>query len=429
MPTLSHCSCFPNSRLFVLALLTLAFALPTAPFIAQNAFAQNRPAAAKKKAGAPKKGTAKADSSLTTQLIPIKEGVTVYPMSATDTGYPPRVTLEFTLDDNGCPQNPIVVFSPSKSLDAPALRAIRGYRFEKPDPSKPDTLGNTYEKLSDARWQYEVNFRKPPDIPHGGVDYPANPSVDGRYSSYMPRATDTDREIAAVALAEARHPPHYGQNVRRPVLAPKNVKPVAPVYPYRLLKDNITGKATVRMPCSLDKKSDYPDIITASKKEFGLAFAAALYFYDITPADFMGQPTAAMFNATFDFNPANPELHLSDKTKQLLADEMKNPKAIISEDKLDKRLKIRQDAPATSDGFFINGALKGTTIIEFLVDETGHVHLPRIVKTDAPEAAYVRMQQISMRLYDPPLQNGKPVVARARETMSFDAKGNLVDNK
>jgi len=35
------------------------------------------------------------------------------------------------------------------------------------------------------------------------------------------------------------------------------------------------------------------------------------------------------------------------------------------------------------------------------------------------------MQEISLRTYDPPLQNGKPVVARAREKVVFDAACDL----
>jgi len=147
-----------------------------------------------------------------------------------------------------------------------------------------------------------------------------------------------------------------------------------------------------------------------------------LRFYDITPAHVMGQPAAAMLNASFDFNPANPDLRLPEKTLRLLADETQHPEKIIPEDNLDGRLKIQRNAPGRNEISY-NDVLKGSTIIEFLVDETGQVHLPRIIKTSVQEAAYVLMQQISMRAYDPPMQNGKPVVARARETMTFDAKG------
>jgi len=433
----------PNPRLFALALLALAFVLSDASLIAQNAFAQNRPAA-KKKAGASKEDAAIMGSYVPTQLTPIREAATVYPKSAGNSiGRTTSVTIEFTLDDKGCPQNPIVVLSPNKKLDAPALNAISRYIFEKPDPSKPDSLGNTYAQLSDARWQYVVNFWNPastnssaganmdlplnmPSPPPESTEYRSSDGVVRRISTPLPsrpRMPSTSKlRSRSSNLAAARAAPGTlakGQNIDSPVLAPESVRPVAPVYPYQLLKNNISGSATVRMPRSLEGRSDYPSIIDASKKEFGLALAAALYFYEITPAGFM--PTASMINATFDFNPANPELHLSEKTRQILADETKNPKTIIPEDKLDMRLEIQRDAPAPDNDLFINAKLKGATIVEFLVDEAGRVHLPRIIRTSVPEAAYVVMQRISMRVYDPPLQNGKPVVARAREEVNFDA--------
>jgi len=348
--------------------------------------------------------------NLITQLKPTKENSTIYPIKeATHIEWVTRasVTLEFTLDDQGCPKNPIVVFSPDKIYAAPALQAILGYRFEIPDPSKPDSLGNTYAKLSEARWQYVVNFW-----------YSSSMVVNHDYESDYPNYSLNQMTSDDTTWSKSQR---LGQNIDRPVLAPKSVRPVAPVYPYQLLKANIIGNAAACMPCSLNRKDDYPSIIDASKKEFGLALAAALYYYKIMPASFMGKPTPTMLNVTFDFNPANPELRLSEKTKQLLADETKAPKTIIPEGKLDKRLKIRQDAPASSTGLLINAELKGTTVVEFLVDETGRVHLPRIIKTSAPEAAYLLMQQISMRVYDPPMQNGKPVVARAREEVNLDA--------
>jgi len=301
-----------------------------------------------------------------------------------------RVTLEFTLDNNGTPQNPVVVLSTDKECDAPALKAIRKYRFQKPDPTKPDSLGNICANPSDARWQYDITY------------------------SSVPAFRDESGNIQDAPMS-------YGENVRRPVLPPESVETVAPVYPYHLLKENVTGSATVRMPCTIDSiLSDDAEVINASKDEFGDALAAAMYFYKVTPKTPKGKTTASMLTVTFDFNPANPELRLSEKTKQLLADETNAPAKIIPADKLDNPLKIRKDAtcPEATNEW----RLKSTVTAEFLVDETGHVHLPRIIKADYPYLGYLFVQQLSMRVYDPPLQNGKPVVARARETTIFPQK-------
>ena len=367
-----------------------------------------------------------------TRLTPIKQADTVYPMGMEKTNERGRVTLEFTLDGKGRPQNPLVVLSTNKAFDAPALAAIRKYRFEKPDPAKPDSLGNICANPSDARWQYEVNFAPSRDFRRAVTGdealllHPAQLIIDEH------RPIEFQREVNAgthypqqkpVAVIYETYPgtTTAGQNITRPVLAPESVQAVAPVYPYELLRKNITGSATVRMPCGSGLLHVYPDIISSTQEAFGLALAAAVRYYTVMPKFITGRPAASMLTATFDFDPGNPELRLTEKTKQLLADETQNPGKIIPEDKLDKRLQIQKSEPKSTSGLNINANLAGSTVIEFLVDETGRVYLPRIIKTDVPEAAYILMQMVSMRVYEPPMRNGQRVVARAREKVMLDA--------
>jgi len=382
------------------------------------------------------------------QLVPTKEVATVYPKSAEAViGESANVTLEFTLDDKGRPQNPVVVLSPNKNLDEPALKAIRAYSFATPDPSMPDSLGNTYAKSSEARWQYVVCFWRPStdtsDLTDAALSMSSHllPPPTSDYSAYgsdyIRSSYGFDYGSSALGVGYAygfvdsinwaqvnEHDKAEGlpkgRNIDRPVLAPKSVKTVAPVYPYELLKGNVTGKATVREVCALGNARAIPEIIGASKKEFGLALEAAVRFYTVTPGSLQGRPADTMLNATVDFDPANPDLQLTPQTLQLLADETNNPSKIISEDKLDWPLKFHENSSKIPKAY-INAKPEGTTIIEFLVDETGCVHLPRIIKTAVPEFAYVLMQRISMRVYDPPMRNGKPVVARAREEVNLNA--------
>jgi len=324
-----------------------------------------------------------------TALVPAKRSPADTPEALRKYGKFAYVTLEFALDDKGRPQNPVVVLSQNINLDAPALKAILQYRFKKPDPSEPDSLGNTWTKLSEARWQYVINF-----------------------TPYPIRLEDN------------------GSNITAPVFPLEKVEPVAPVYPYQLLKDNVIGSAMARMAYNAGWTATGPEVIDATRKNFGLALAAAVRFYKVTLKKDPKHATSAMLTTTFEFNRANPDLRLPEKTLQLLADETSNPAKIISEDKLDNPLKIKKPAPAPRKIFYADYTnLKGATVIEFLVDETGRVHLPRIVSAESPDAAYLIMQQISMRVYEPPMQNGKPVVARARQKTILDGKKDLPADK
>ena len=346
-------------------------------------------------------------------LKPLMQVHTVYPKAMESVGGSCAVTLEFTLDDKGRPKNPIVVFSPDQHFDKPALDAIRKYVFEIPKNAKRDSRGNKYAQLGDARWQYEVNFAPPRMITRKVRETWTTPcySCCGMIRLRRTLGPPIDK-VVALPGTKIR-----GQNITRPVLAPASVKTVAPVYPYEMLRKNVTGSATVRMPCDTDRSDGCPEIIKKSDKNFGYALAAAVRYYTIEPGKWAGKPVSSMLTAKFDFNPLNPELRLSEKTRRLLAEEKQNPGKIIPEGKLDSPLEF-QEGPRPSS-LHVNDELKGSTIIEFLVDETGCVHLPRIMQTETPEVAHVLMQQISLRAYAPPLQNGNPVVARAREILNF----------
>jgi TonB family protein len=354
-----------------------------------------------------------------TLLKPLKQTAAIYPREMEDSGQQGsgvtgQVTLEFALDAKGRPQNPVVVLSPDKRFDAPALDAIRQWRFETPDPAKPDSLGNTYAKLSDARWQCELNF-VPSRIRNRAFRETQRATQDSTCGTFRTRLAAAPVMSTSITPAGART---NGQDIPRPVLAPASVSAVAPVYPHELLIRNITGRATARLPCDTGWPETRPEIINSSYRNFGYALAAAMRYCAIEADLWSGKPAPSMLTVTFDFNPANPDLHLPPGTMQLLADETQNPEKIIDQDKLDAPLTYQGAPPLPS--LYVDDELKGVTVVEFLVDETGRVHLPRILQTETLEAACILVQEISMRAYAPPLQNGKPVVARARETLDFE---------
>ena len=352
-------------------------------------------------------------------LKSLKQAGAAYPKSMEASGETGKVTLEFALDDKGRPQNPIVVLSSNAAFDKPALDAISKWRFAPPPPGKPDSLGNTYTKLADARWQYELNFAPPRMVTSRKTSYymASRSSCScgcGTFTSRLAPVRTTSTVTTVVPGTKTK-----GQNIPRPVLAPANVKTVTPVYPYELLTRNVTGSATVRISRNTGWPEECPDIIKNSYKNLGYALAAAARYYTIEPALWKGEPAPTTLTTKFDFTPANPDCQLTPRTLQLLADEKQNPEKIIPEDKLDAPLKFQGPPPLPPSSLYVDDELKGLTTIEFLVDETGRVHLPRIVQTQTPEVASILMQEISMRAYAPPLQNGRPVVARARETLNF----------
>jgi hypothetical protein len=82
----------------------------------------------------PESSIGKTNPGSFTQLVTPRQPGIAYPASwqrqnRCDTGI---VTLEFALDDNGRPQNPVVVRSTDRECDALAPKDIRKYHFQKP---------------------------------------------------------------------------------------------------------------------------------------------------------------------------------------------------------------------------------------------------------------------------------------------------------
>lgn len=375
-----------------------------------------------------------------TTLRAVKEVNTAYPKELKDAGIMGFAVVEFTLDAKGRPQNPVVISMDSKYFEKPALNAIRKYRFEIPNPNSSDTLGRAYTSLADARWQYELGFAPSRIISHtnaesfmSGEGYYRVTTHEGTSISGMnqgpgnslmtpggvrvnPSSGIIRPVLPAVMRVKIDHPLSKGRNVFRPVLPPENVKPVAPVYPYSFLQQNLAGKATVRVQFGPNQNIMNLAIIEATHGGFAQALAAALCYYTITPARYKNKDYVSTLTVSFDFDPDNAE-QLPPETKRLLDIEQQTPSQIIPSGKLDAPLKLIDKAFIPSRRAAT--LPQGDAIIEFLVDEQGRARLPRVVQTLTPEAAFIFMQEISMRTYEPPMQNGKPVIARVREMLEF----------
>lgn len=359
------------------------------------------------------------EASRTTKLIPAKFVDTVYPENLEGLNVRGTAIVEFTLDEKGRPQAPAVLISDNENFDAPAIDAILKYRFELPPRGKPDSRGKAYASLQDARWQYELRFAPPI------VSAVRGPAIDIMPSQAILTPSGNLITMPNQAIIRARtelrskaNPVASGRNVTSPVLEAESVKTVTPVYPYALLTKGVTGSATVRIQTLPSGTITRVQIIESSHEDFGNALLAAARHFTLTPARYKGSPTSTIATISFDFHPENPDLKFSPEAQAMLNADGNHANDIATDDKLDAPLKIKKSAALQS---FRHALLPpGRATIEFLVDKTGRVQLPRIVQTLAPEAAFAAMQEISMRVYEPPMQQGKPVTVRTQLTLVYE---------
>jgi TonB family protein len=82
---------------------------------------------------------------------------------------------------------------------------------------------------------------------------------------------------------------------------------------------------------------------------------------------------------------------------------------------------VRRSAPAGDGaGESLSGfRVHGRAIVNFVVDETGTVRVPAVETADAPELAEAALAVVARWSYEPPVEDGRPVLAEERTSLTF----------
>lgn len=192
------------------------------------------------------------------------------------------------------------------------------------------------------------------------------------------------------------------------------------VYPYELLASGFPGRASVAFAVGPDGRVKDVVITDASMPEFGEALAAAMEAWEFNPAQYAGQPFAAMLRRMQEFNPEGRDMPVDETTRRLLLELRKPRPALVPAAELDAPPVARFGGtpryPARMRG------VAGQAEIEFVVDRTGRVHLPRIVSASAPAFGWAAVTAAALWEFDPPRKNGQPVDAQVRVPVEFPAQ-------
>ena len=157
-------------------------------------------------------------------------------------------------------------------------------------------------------------------------------------------------------------------------------------------------------------------IKATDRPELGAALAAALDGFTFDPALKDGKPVAHLLNYEQRFE---ENAFLDDGSRDLLDVERKHPERIVGAGKLDAPLKpISQRAPVSPTAW-PKDVTQAEALVEFLVDNEGHVRLPRIVSATADSFGYAAAQAVVAWQFGPPLVGGKPAVVRVKVPFKF----------
>lgn len=325
----------------------------------------------------------------------------VYPLSMERTGISGSVDITFTVDREGRPKDMCIRCSLNAAFDDAAVDGLRLWKFK---PALQD--GVPVERRMSQRLTFGMQYAAARS--KAGLDLSAN----GNAGLGLPRPGAQ----AAPAYPRAQ----LGDEVKGDVTSPQLLGHATPVYPYALLRDRETGRAKVRCVIGETGEIVSSSVIEATRPEFGHALQAAAEIFEYRPALKAGRPMPVeiTFEQKFSLNDLYEVVASADK--DMLKRESKHPDTILTPERLDKPLSriVRRSVqlPTSMD----QKTARGEAVVEILIDEDGHVRLPRVVSASQEALGYAAVQAVAGWRYDPPKAQGKPAVVRLRVPLNFN---------
>jgi len=200
---------------------------------------------------------------------------------------------------------------------------------------------------------------------------------------------------------------------------PKAGKIALPVYPFELLRQRVSGEASVSCMVATDGTVVHTKVTRATRPEFGAALAAALEATKFAHATREGEPITSVLGFRHSFNPRDRSEQDWQAELDLLERSLRRPQTLGRARDLDRPLRAReQPAPAFPPTLLPKG-VGGEALIEFLLDEEGRARLPRIVSATDPQFGYAAAHAVAQWRFEPPTARGVPTVMRVSIPITF----------
>jgi len=202
------------------------------------------------------------------------------------------------------------------------------------------------------------------------------------------------------------------------------VKAKNPQFPESLIKEGVTH-GHVHLLVHIDKEGKKVDHLITSASRLGFAREAerSLRTWKFAPSRVGGRALATTLDLTITFDAAGvTTIEKLDGSKPFAPQP-------IDASKLEYRTHtIRElDAPPSAvsvtqpvypEAWRAEG-IAGTVTVLFYIDETGKVRIPVVLETSHEYLGAVAVDAVEKWRFTPPTANGKPVLTRVRQSLSF----------
>jgi len=303
-----------------------------------------------------------------------------YPFKMQKAGLIGLVRIECIVDKEGRVINPIVVESNNPWFERPAIEAILKWKFQP---------GRKNGRVVNVRISQPISF----EPEEGGTELWQ--STKGKDHAKLPQEIRWDE-------------------------CPVPIASTYPVYPAEALLGGRKGHAVVRYLVNPQGRIQVAKVLEASAPEFGGAAMASIDAWRFKPATQAGKPCSALLQMEFDFVPTgDPSVPVTYELRDVVREIGRKEPHIHALDKLDAVPKALSRRPPVYPSVLREVGQPGEALIEFYINEKGDAQLPRIVSASAPEFGFAAAQAVATWRFEPPMKEGKAVIARAQIPISF----------
>ncbi len=294
-----------------------------------------------------------------------------YPAELDEQKLPGEVQIEFTVDAEGMPRTPRVLWASHAAFVESALRALAKSQFE---PARQGPLAKAMVM------QYPVVF-----------DYIGVKRAEILTANHLTRVNLSSDEAMPMPF----------------VL-------VDPVFPREHFLAGESGEAIVEFSLTEKGRTTAVTVVSASAPEYGAALLAAVQAWGFKPASIDGGFGADRLRVTYAFSPPSGGVVV-----RLAASLRPGGAGIGGPAGLDQKLKPMWRGFPVYPAALREEQLKGTAEIEFIIDHDGRVRLPRVVSATRDEFGWAAATAISQWVFEPPMRKGEPVDIMVTIPVSF----------
>lgn len=197
---------------------------------------------------------------------------------------------------------------------------------------------------------------------------------------------------------------------------PKPVVTPTPEYPAALTDSGRDGTATVEFTVETDGTVKNPSVKSADDPAFGQAVLAVLPSWKFEPGTRDGKPSATKVALPFKFA-APPEQRINALFRRKVFLELSEQPIPASAFK--GSLAPLNTPPVRYPASFAGQGRKESVEVEFVLTPDGLAVNPVVVNETPSEFAAMAILHVAALVFEPPMQDGKPVYVVSKRTVEF----------